>query len=379
MDNHPLIYCNNAATTWPKPQQVKDALLESLNLPAYGSGRTAGTEGTDYISQTRASLGRLLHCPDEQICFSHNATDALNILIAGFLANHQGCHVLTTELDHNSVLRPLHEFQTQKKCTYSAMPFDKETGKIDADTIDEYLTAETKLAVLTHASNVLGTVQDIEKMTKILHDHGVFVIVDGSQSAGHIPIDLQNLGADAFVFTGHKGLFGIPGTGGFWIRDYEQVEPTKYGGTGSFSEDLMHPRSMPDRFETGTQNYTGLAALAAGISFVAEQTVETIHEQGQRQSAQLIRRLKDCNGIAIHQDSPDLPIISLTVDGVSSDDLGFILSRKYHIITRSGLHCGPLVHRRLENKDGSLRLSLSAFTTDAECDAVCSAFEEMFR
>ena len=372
-----ILYLNNAATSWPKPEPVRAAINEALDAPAFGSGRTAGTEGTDYIALAREKVAGLLHA-DGNICFTHNATDALNILISGFLASHRGCHVLTTELDHNSVLRPLHEHQMQNTCTYTAVPFDPATCTVSPETLAEAVTPATRLAVITHASNVLGSVQDIRKIAAALHESGIFVIVDGSQSAGHIPIDLQTLGADAFVFTGHKGLFGIPGTGGFWIADPAQIEPTRFGGTGTFSQDLMHPRSMPERFETGTQNYVGLAALAAGISFLESRGIDQIHAQGHAQSARICAALDALPGVSLLNRSPGIPIIAFTAADVSADDIGFVLSRKYHIVSRSGLHCAPLVHRRL-GIPGSVRLSLSAMTTDDECNQVCAALETMFR
>lgn len=378
MPERQLIYLNNAATSYPKPDEVKEAVLDAMSHPVFGSGRTAGTEGTDYISLARERLADLFHA-DENICFTHNATDSLNILISGFLAKHKGCHVLTTELDHNSVLRPLHEHAGRGNCTYTAVPFDAVTGKVSPETFAEAVTKDTKLAVISHAGNVLGTCQDLKEITKRLHEDGIFVIADGAQSAGHLPVNVKDLGIDAFVFTGHKGLFGITGTGGFWIADDEEIEQTRFGGTGSYSQELTHPKTMPERFECGTQNYVGLAALAAGVSYLQKRGVESIHEQGVRQSSATIREFEKTDGIRLLCKSPDIPIISFTIDGIDADDAGFILSRRFGIICRTGLHCAPLVHKRLTNGRSSIRLSLSALTTDEECRRACDAVLEVAR
>ncbi|HJJ38848.1 MAG TPA: aminotransferase class V-fold PLP-dependent enzyme [Methanocorpusculum sp.] len=378
MSERPLIYLNNAATSYPKPEEVKEAVLDAISHPVFGSGRTAGTEGTDYISLARERLAELFHA-DENICFTHNATDSLNILISGFLAKHKGCHVLTTELDHNSVLRPLHEHQQRGDCTYTAVSFDTATGKVSADSLADAVTKDTKLAVISHAGNVLGTAQDIKAITKRLHEDGIFVIADGAQSAGHLPVVVRDFGIDAFVFTDHKGLFGITGTGGFWLADADMIEQTRFGGTGSFSNELTHPKSMPERFECGTQNYVGLAALAAGVSYVQKRGVDSIHEQGLRQSSSIIREFEKTDGIHLLCKSPDVPIISFTIDGIDADDAGFMLSRRFGIVCRTGLHCAPLVHKQMNAGQSSIRLSLSALTTDEECRMAVDAVSEVAR
>ncbi|MDD1724420.1 MAG: aminotransferase class V-fold PLP-dependent enzyme, partial [Methanospirillum sp.] len=204
-------------------------------------------------------------------------------------------------------------------------------------------------------------------------------IADGAQTAGHIPLDLDRMPVDAYVFTGHKALFGIPGTGGFVIRDPEQVDPVRFGGTGSNSVSLEHPRDLPERFEAGTHNFPGLAALAAGINFVQTVGQRRIEEKGRRQTRMMIDRLKDLPGVIIHNESPDLPIISLNIQGLDNEDLGFILNHGYRIITRSGLHCAPLVHKEIDGGLGSVRLSLSWFTTDEECLQAVRAIEEIAR
>ena len=378
--NRPIIYLNNAATTWPKPPEVLEAIQHSLALPVFGSGRTTGSQGEDYITLAREAVADLLGIdPPEHVIFTQNATDSLNLLIQGFLAGcKKDCHVLTTALDHNAVLRPLHELERQGRIRLTILPF-VEDGTVHPDTVEAAITPETRLMVTTHGSNVLGSVQDIAGIGEVLHDHGVYFIVDGAQTAGHIPIDLQALPVDAYAFTGHKGLFGIAGTGGFYLRDPESIAPTRYGGTGTDSISLFQPRDMPERFEAGTHNSPGLAALAAGVNYIQSTGLATIAEKAERQTAFLIGELKSEPNITVHNPHPALPIISFNIQGMENDDVGFILARAYGIIARTGLHCAPLVHRVIDGGMGSVRLSLSWFTTDEECRITARAIQEIAR
>ncbi len=376
-DHKPLIYLNNAATSWPKPPGVKAAIDASLSLPVFGSGRTTGTQGEDYVTLARERVSDLLGgVPPEHIVFTHNATDSLNILIPGFLAGQShGCHVLTTALDHNSVLRPLTEYREQNRISLDIIPFER--GYVSPESVEAAIRPDTRLMVMTHGSNVLGSVQDIASIGDVLHDHGIYFIVDGAQTAGHIPISLIDLPVDAFVFTGHKGLLGIPGTGGFFTRDPAAVVPVRFGGTGTDSFLLTQPREMPERFESGTHNYPGLAALAAGVGFITGKGIETIKEKADRQTMFLIRELKKESNITVYNDCPDLPIIAFNINGLDDDDVGFILARAYHIIARTGLHCAPLVHKVIDGGQGCVRLSLSWATTDEECRVSAEAIRDI--
>ena len=377
VDRPPIIYLNNAATTWPKPPGVLEAVRQSLAFPIFGSGRTTGSQGEDYIALAREALADLLDAnPPEHVVFTANATDSLNMLIQGFFAGSAaGCHVLTTELDHNSVLRPLYELARQGRIRLTVLPF--EDGAVNPYTVEAAITPDTRLMVTAHGSNVLGSVQDITRIGETLHDHGIYFIVDGAQTAGHIPVDLEALPVDAYVFTGHKGLLGIPGTGGFYLRDPESVTPVRYGGTGTDSYSLYQPRYMPERFESGTHNYPGLAALAAGANYIASIGVEKIEEKAKRQTALIIGELKKEPNVEISNIHPELPIVSFNIRGMENDDVGFILARAYGIVARTGLHCAPLVHRAIDGGRGSVRLSLSWFTKDEECRAAAGAVREI--
>ena len=377
--NPSIIYVNNAATTWPKPPEVLEAARLSLALPVFGSGRTTGSQGEDYVTLAREAVASLLAAdPPEHVVFTQNATDSLNLLIRGFLAEKEaGCHVLTTELDHNSVLRPLHELERQGRIRLTVLPF--EDGSVHPDTVDAAITPDTRLMVTTHGSNVLGSVQDVSRVGEVLHDHGVSFIVDGAQTAGHIPVNLRDLPVDAYAFTGHKGLFGIAGTGGFYLRDPESVAPVRYGGTGTDSFSLFQPREMPERFESGTHNYPGLAALAAGVNYIASIGVAAIAEKAERQTGFIIGELTKEPNITVYNEHPSLPIISFNIRGIENDDVGFILARAYGVVARTGLHCAPLLHRAIDGGAGSVRLSLSWFTTDEECRITARAIREIAR
>lgn len=377
--NLPIIYLNNAATSWPKPPEVLAAIAQSLSLPVFGSGRTTGTQGEDYITQGRERLSAFLGAdPPEHIIFTHNATDSLNILISGFLARiKEECHVLTTALDHNSVLRPLHEYEKQHRIRLDIIPFEQ--CYVRPETVEAAIRPDTQLMVMTHGSNVLGSVQDIKIIGDILHDHGIYFIVDGAQTAGHLPIHLHDLPVDAFVFTGHKSLLGAPGTGGFYIRNPDAIAPVRFGGTGTDSFSLFHPQEIPERFEIGTHNYPGLAALAAGVNFIEEKGIASIMEKTEKQTELLIKELKEERNIMIYNERPDLPIVAFNIQGLENDDVGFMLVRGYNIIARTGLHCAPLVHKAIDGGRGCVRISHSWFTTDEECWIAADAIQEIAR
>lgn len=373
------IYMNNAATSWPKPLEVLSAVNESLSHPFVGGGRSSDKHSQDYIWSARTAIADLLGVRnDEHVIFTHNATDALNLLIQGFVKlQSRPIHVLTSLLEHNSVLRPLVEMEKAGNISLSYLPL-KGTS-IDADAVEEMVLPDTKLAVINHGSNVLGSVQNLSEIGSYLQDRNIFVIADGAQTAGHIQINFDSLPIDAYVFTGHKALFGIPGTGGFLIRDPYLVAPVRFGGTGSDSSSLIHPQDLPERFEAGTHNFPGLAALAAGVEYIQRTGQQRIEKKGIRQARMMVEGLMEDQNIKIYNEKPDLPIISLNVNSLDNEDLGYILTRAYKIICRSGLHCAPLVHKAADDGVGSLRLSLSWFTSDDECRKVVAAVREVAR
>jgi selenocysteine lyase/cysteine desulfurase len=273
------------------------------------------------------------------------------------------------------VLRPLHEYARTGRIQLDVVPFTD--AYVTPEAVEAAIRPDTRFMVMTHASNVLGSVQNIRAIGELLHDHGIFFLVDGAQTAGHVPVTLRDLPVDAFVFTGHKGLFGIPGTGGFYLRDPDAVEPVRFGGTGTNSVSLFQPREMPDRFESGTHNYPGLAALAAGVAFLEQEGLSAVAEKAKRQTAAIIAGLADAENIIVYNKTPDIPVIAVNIQGLENDTAGFILARAYNIIVRTGLHCAPLVHKTIDNGQGCIRLSLSYCTTDAECETTVNALLEV--
>ncbi|MCX6691185.1 MAG: aminotransferase class V-fold PLP-dependent enzyme [Methanoregula sp.] len=373
----PLIYLNNAATTYPKPPEVLAEVAACLRQPVHEPGRTTGNGSTDYPSVTREALAAFFHTgPPEHFIFTQNATDALNLLIHGFVKRTGASfHAVTTELEHNSVLRPLTTLSQEGAITLSVVPFRNNTASLAA--IKQAIRPETRLVVMTHGSNVLGSVQEIKPIAEYLHANGIFLIVDGAQTAGHIPINLSDIPVDAFVFTGHKALFGIPGIGGFWLRDPDAVAVTRQGGTGTDSRMLTHPSDMPMRFEAGTPNYPGIASLYAGVRFITSTGPDVIRNKTDDLTRRFIRELENDRNIVIYNKQPDLPVVSFNINGIDNHEAGFILARAYNVITRTGLHCAPLVHERIDGGKGCIRASFSYFTTREECKTAADAIREV--
>jgi len=377
-DTQDLIYLNNAATTWPKPECVLDAVSKAILTPYLESGRTTLEEMISYPDEGREELAAFFHTrqPDEYV-FTSNATDSLNILIHGFAAGKEiPFHVITTELEHNAVIRPLMALQKSKKISLTVIPVD-ESGHINPDSVSEAITADTKLAIINHGSNVTGAVLDIRVIGQILQDEDIFTIVDGSQTAGQFPIRLSDLPIDAFAFTGHKYLFGIPGIGGFYLNNPEPVLPLQQGGTGFDSSSPDHPDFMPVRFESGTPNFPGIASITAGIRYLSQVGPEMVAAKTHAMSTYICNRLSGLKQVQLYTPAPDTPLISFNINGFDAEDIGLILGRKYHIVTRTGLHCAPWIHQRITGGKGCVRMSLSYLNNIDQCRIVCDLIEEL--
>ena len=374
--NTPLIYLNNAATTWPKPPEVLAEVARCLQTPFSEHGRsTAG--GADYPSAARDALAVFFHAEEpDHLIFTQSATDSLNMLIHGFAKNQKTpFHTITTELEHNSVLRPLHALEGDGRLALSLLPSDD--GRVTLQEIKEAVQPDTRLVVMTHGSNVLGTLQNIRPVAEYCASNDIFLIVDGAQTAGQVPVSLSEIPAGAFVFTGHKALFGFPGTGGFYIRDPEAVATIRQGGTGTDSHARGHPQDLPQKFEAGTPNYPGIASLLAGIRFIEQQGQDAVTSKLRGLTALFISELHNDPGITLYTPAPDLPVVSFTIRGLDNDETGFILARAYNIITRTGLHCAPLVHDRIDGGKGCVRVSFSCLTTPEECRTAAAAIREV--
>jgi cysteine desulfurase family protein len=373
----PLIYLNNAATTWPKPPGVLEEVVQCLRRPLHEPGRTTGNGSIDYPSVARDALAAFFCAGSpEHFIFTRNATDSLNLLIHGF-AQKAGMpfHAITTELEHNSVLRPLTTLEQEGRIRLSIVPFTD--TRVDLAAIKKAIGEDTHLVVMTHGSNVLGSVQDIRPIAEYLHANDIFFIVDAAQTAGHIPIRLSDIPVGAFVFTGHKALFGIAGIGGFYIPEPGAVAITRQGGTGTDSQALTHPVEMPMRFEAGTHNYPGIASLWAGIRFITSTGQEVIEKKNTDLTRGFIRELKNIPGVTLYNKNPDLPVVSFDIAGIDNHAAGFILARAYNVITRTGLHCAPLLHEHIDGGKGCIRASFSFFTTPDECRRAAEAVREV--
>jgi len=373
----PLIYLNNAATTYPKPAAVPEEVASCLKHPVHEHGRTTGTGSVDYPSAAREALAAFFHAgPPENFVFTQNATDSLNILIHGF-AKKAGApfHAIVTELDHNSVLRPLAALEQEGILRLSVVPFHD--AKVSLADIKKVICPETRLVVMTHGSNVLGSLQDIKPIAEYLNANDIFFIADGAQTAGNTVVDLEAIPAGAFVFTGHKALFGIPGIGGFYIADPDAVAITRQGGTGTDSQSLAHPVEMPMRFEAGTHNYPGIASLYAGVRFIEETGLSEIARKNRELTYAFIRDLKKIRGVTVYHEHPELPVVAFNIAGLGNEEAGFILANAYNIVTRTGLHCAPLVHKRIDGGKGCIRASFSYFNTLEEIRAAADAIREV--
>jgi cysteine desulfurase family protein len=375
--NTPLIYLNNAATTWPKPPDVLAEVARCLENPFFEHGRSTAGGTTDYLSATRDALAFFFHAEEpDHFIFTQSATDSLNLLIHGFVKNQKTpFHAITTELEHNSVLRPLHTLEGEGRLALTILPFSD--GRVTLQEIKKAITSDTRLVVMTHGSNVLGSLQNVRSVAEYCASNDIFLIVDGAQTVGQIPINLSEIPAGAFVFTGHKALFGLPGIGGFYLQNPEAIAPTCQGGTGTDSRTLEHPHDMPQKFEAGTPNYPGIASLLAGIRYIERQGQDAITSKCRGLATLFIRELRKDPGIILSNPAPDLPVVSFNVRGLDNDEAGFILARAYNIITRTGLHCAPLVHERIDGGAGSIRASFSYLNTSEQVETAAVAIREV--
>jgi len=369
----PHIYLNNAATTWPKPPEVLDEVARCLEAPFFEHGRSTAGSAINYPSETREALARFFHTenPDHFI-FTQNATDSLNLLIHGFVKKQKApFHAITTDLEHNSILRPLNTLAGEGRLSLTTVA--SEDGYVTLREIKKAVRPETRLIVMTHGSNVLGTLQDIRTVADYCAGNDIFLIADGAQTAGQVPVNLSAFSGGAFVFTGHKALFGIPGIGGFFLEDPEAIAAVRQGGTGTDSRSLAQPEEMPQRFEAGTHNYPGIASLLAGIRFIEREGQDKITTRIRDLAALFIREIAHDPNIILYTPAPDLPVVSFNIRNLDNDEAGYILTKAYNIICRTGLHCAPLVHDRIDGGRGCIRVSFSYFNTPEECRAAGEA------
>ncbi len=361
------IYLNNAATTYPKPEPVLKAIFALLGEPPCHHARTGfDNHSVDIVDECRRQLALLFNAPDpSRIAFSSGSTESLNLAVSGL--NLDGKHVITTAVEHNSVLRPLKTMEQAGRITLSIAPCNP-YGLVSPESIQEAITPDTGAVVVNHCSNVTGMVNDIQAMGAVIRQHGIPFIVDASQSAGVYPVDVQKAHIDILAFTGHKSLYGIQGIGGAYIREGLELTPLKAGGTGVRSDYMLQPETVPMRYEAGTQNLPGICALYEGVRYVRETGLDHIRLRKESLVLKMRQGLAQSGMVTLFPDNgcdAKTAVFCFTVTGMGPSDIGYILENNFNIVVRSGLHCAPLIHKNIGTfPEGSVRVSPSHFTTD---------------
>ncbi len=367
-----MIYFDNAAGSWPKPPgtvtAMVDALKETGSSPGRG-GHRASLAASRILWRARECVASFFNCPDpSRVIFTHNATYALNQAIKGVLR--PGDHVVVSSMEHNSVLRPLFSMGS-KGVSHTVVMADPQGTLSAADMLGAF-KENTRLVVITHASNVTGTVMPVAEIVASARRAGVKTLVDASQTAGVWPVDISALGADMVAFAGHKGLMGPPGTGVLWVGEGIDLAPLVEGGTGSFSESTEQPPGLPDRYEGGTPNTVGLAGLAAAIEYLNQMGMSNIREHERDLIGYFLLRLQEIPGVRVYgPGDPDrqVAVVSINIGQASSSEVAYMLDRACQVAVRGGFHCAPLAHQSLGTTgQGTVRFSFSIFNTRQEID-----------
>lgn len=377
-----MIYLDNAATSWPKPESVYEAMDGFLRNNAGNPGRgshSMSLAAAGVMEEARTRTARLFNVEEkERIIFTLNCTDALNLGLKGLLKS--GDHVITSSMEHNSVARPLTKLTQQGVKVTRISPHDR-TGVVSAADIEAAITEDTRLIVIIHASNVTGAIQPIEEYGGIARKHNLIFMVDAAQSAGKHPIDVQFGKIDLLAFAGHKGLFGPPGTGGLYVGHRVNLDTLREGGTGSYSEEEKQPVILPDKYECGTLNSVGICGLGAGLKFINTEGLERIQARERELTDRLIESLSHIPKVSLYTSGDrtgQLSVISFNIEGYAPSEIGAILDREFDIKVRTGLHCAPGIHRILGTFPlGTVRLSPGYFNTPDEIDFTVRAIEKI--
>lgn len=376
-----MIYFDNAATTKQKPAEVGEAIMRALSdfgnvgRGVHGSSLDAGMT----VYEVRDAIATLLGAPNaSRVSFTSNVTESLNIALVGLLAS--GDHVITTAASHNSVLRPLYKLEKERGVELTIVPIAPDAS-VDFDAFEAAFKPNTRVVAVTHASNLTGDVYNVERMASIAHAHGAILVLDAAQTAGVVPIDMGAQGYDVVCITGHKGLYGPQGTGALALANGIEIEPFKVGGSGMHSYDKEHPRFMPEGLEAGTINGHGIAGLGAGVAFVERIGVNTIAEHEAALAKRLEEGLLEVPGLRVHGGHGGIGrtgIVTFNIGDVDSGLISDALENTYHISTRAGAHCAPLMHIALGTEhQGAVRMSLGWFNTADEVDEAIAAVKEI--
>lgn len=379
------IYLDNAATSYPKPESVYAAVDHYQRQIGVAIGRGAYREAVTaqrIVDQCRQSAARLVVAESaDRIIFTLNGTDSLNMALMGVCRS--GDHVITTEFEHNSVLRPLRWLSDQRGIDVTLVS-PGPNGQVDPADIRKLIRPTTRLVAVQHASNVTGVIQPIEQICDIARRAKVLTLVDAAQSAGHLSIDLSQMPIDLLACPGHKGLLGPLGTGLLYVRPGVEQEMTSYrlGGTGTQSEDDHQPDAMPERFEAGNHNAPGLAGLAAGLAFLEERTIAALRRDETELTTRLVQGLNQLPGVTVYgqqSGTPSLGVVSFNIEGFAPHEAASILDESFGIQARAGLHCAPGVHRALGTIDrgGTIRFSVGPFTSTSDIDQALASVREL--
>ena len=376
-----MIYLDNAATTLHKPREVIDAVAEAMgSMGNAARGTSSGSlKASRTVYEARLKIAELLGCPKaDHVVFTCNSTEALNIAINGTIL--PGDHVISTDLEHNSVLRPLYRLEAEQGVKLSFVPADS-NGNVSYDDFEALIHPDTRAIVCNHASNLTGGMIDLARVSRIARKKGILLIADASQTAGCIPVDMGQIGADILCFTGHKGLMGPQGTGGLCIREGLEIRPFKVGGTGVHSYSKEQPGEYPTRLEAGTLNSHGIAGLSAAVDYIRRIGVETISAKENALMRRFYKGVSAVDGVTVYGDFSVLDrtaIVALNIRDYDSGAVSDELSQRYDIATRPGAHCAPRLHQALgTTEQGAVRFSFSWFNTEAEIDEAIRAVEEI--
>ena len=381
-----LIYLDNAATTWPKPPEVHRFMHKFYRDYGVNPGRSGydrAIEAEQTVHKCRTRLTNFFGGDDpDRLVFTYNATDSLNQVIQGVLW--RGGHAISSNIEHNSVLRPLWHMSQRSDVKVTYLPFDGQ-GFIDPDDVRHAIRPDTKLVIINHGSNVIGTCQPVGEIGPICREREVFFAIDASQTAGVVPIDIKAMCIDAVCFTGHKSLFGPTGIGGICVAAGAEIHSTRWGGTGVRSAVRSHLEEYPYRLEAGTINTLGIAGLLAGQDFIASRGgAESIY----RHEMSLLKRLwegfRETDDVILYcAESLDrhIPVLSMNVSGMEAGNTGTLLDVDHNVATRTGLHCAPLVHEQLGTAaiKGTVRFSLGPFNTDEHIEAAIAGVRDIVK
>ncbi len=376
-----MYYFDNAATTFPKPQEVYDKIYSVMT--EYGanpgrSGHSLAIKAGREIYATRDNLSRFFNAGDPfNIVFTSSATESLNIAIQGALK--PGDHIITTSMEHNSILRPIKELE--KIGVEHTIIWANKLGQIDPNKIKDAIRDNTKMIATTHISNLTGTIIPIEDIAKIAREYGIIYLVDAAQSAGVYEIDIRKKGIDLLAFPGHKSLLGPQGTGGLFIKEGLEIAALVQGGTGSDSHSLTQPSTMPDKFESGTPNTPGIIGLGEGIHFINKTGISNIRKHEEELTEHFIREASKINGLIIYGPKNihlQAAVVSINFDNMDSSELAYILNEEFDIYVRPGLHCAPLAHKTIGTfEQGAVRFSFGFFNNHKDIEYSIKALNKI--